>query len=175
MLRRTTFLVSALCLLILANVLMMCFASPAFTATGEGFVNHIENMEEAEEEVEESFANHIENMEEEEAEEVQESFANYSGNPAGARTSYQPMGAFDNVKLETGNGSDWRYTSPNEPLNGPEVEVGPDNLFMFKNNQCKPECCGASFSCDGGCVCTSPQQRNLINTRGGNRVMSGDF
>jgi hypothetical protein len=154
MLRRTTFLVSALCLLILANVLMMSFASPAFTATGEGFVNHMQKLE---------------NMEDE------EEFRNYSGNPAGSRASYEPMGAFDNVKLETGNGSDWRYTRPNEPLNGPEVEVGPDNLFMFKNNQCKPECCGASFSCDGGCVCTSPQQRDLINTRGGNRVMSGDF
>ena len=143
---------------------MMSFASPAFTATGEGFVNHMEKA-----------ADKKEGADKKEAADKKEKFANYSGNPAGAKASYQPMGAFDNVKLETGNGSEWRYTKPNEPLNGPEVEVGPDNLFMFKNNQCKPECCGASFSCDGGCVCTSPQQRNLINTRGGNRVMSGDF
>jgi hypothetical protein len=153
MMRRTTFLVSALCLLILANVLMISFASPAFQATGEGFVNHMNKDTKA-----------------------KEGFTSYSGSPAAAKAGYQPMGPFDGVKLETGNGvSEWRYTKPNEPLNGPEVEMGPDSLFMFKNNQCKPECCGASFSCDGGCVCTSPQQRDFINTRGGNRTISGDF
>ena len=153
MMRRTTFLVSALCLLILANVLMMSFASPAFQATGEGFVGHM--------------------AAESKVKEKREGFANLS--PAGAKNVYEPMGPFDNVKLQTGNSSDWRYTKPNEPLNGPEVEIGPDSLFMFKNNQCKPECCGSSFSCDGGCVCTSPQQRDYINTRGGNRTISGDF
>jgi hypothetical protein len=154
MMRRTTFLISALCLLILANVLMISFASPAFQATGEGFVGH---------------------MSKEEKKEAKEGFTSYSGNPAGAKAVYEPMGPFDGVKLETGNASEWRYTKPNEPLNGPEVEMGPDSLFMFKNNQCKPECCGASFSCNGGCVCTSPQQRDYINSRGGNRTASGDF
>ena len=149
MMRRTTFLISALCLLILANVLMISFASPAFQATGEGFVNHM-NKKESE----------------------KEGFRSFS--PAGAKDAYESMGAFDNVKLETGNGSEWRYTKPNEPLNGPEVEMGPDSLFMFKNNQCKPGCCGASFSCDGGCVCTTPKQRDYINTRGGNRTVGGD-
>ena len=154
MMRRTTFLISALCLLILANVLMMSFASPAFQATGEGFVGH---------------------MSQGSKNKGKEGFMSYSGSPAGAKDVYQPMGPFDNVKLQTGNSSDWRYTKPNEPLNGPEVEMGPDSLFMFKNNQCKPECCGSSFSCGGGCVCTSPQQRDYINTRGGNRSISGDF
>jgi hypothetical protein len=88
----------------------------------------------------------------------------------GARDMYQPMGQFDGVKLSTGNSvSGWRYTAPNEPLTGPEFEPGDDSLFMFKNNQCKPECCGASFSCGGGCVCTTPQQRQYIAGRGGNR------
>jgi hypothetical protein len=128
---------------------MISFASPAFQATGEGFVNHMNKKQVS-----------------------KEGFRSFS--PAGAKDAYESMGAFDNVKLETGNGSEWRYTKPNEPLNGPEVEMGPDSLFMFKNNQCKPSCCGASFSCDGGCVCTSPQQREYINTRGGNRTVGGD-
>ena len=162
MMRRTTFLISALCLLILANVLMMSFASPAFQATGEGFVGHMSQGFKSK--GVQGFKN-----------KGKEGFMSYSGSPAGAKDVYQPMGPFDNVKLQTGNGSDWRYTKPNEPLNGPEVEMGPDSLFMFKNNQCKPECCGASFSCDGGCVCTTPQQRDYINTRGGNRTISGDF
>ena len=155
--RKATFLISALCLLILANVLMMSYASPAFKATGEGFVNHMRKDEKA------GFAN------------KKEAFKNYSGSPAGAKTSYQPIGAFDGVKLQTGNSSDWRYTAPNEPLKGPQGELGPDNMFMFKNNQCKPECCGSTFSCDGGCVCTTPEQRNFINARGGNRTGGSDF
>lgn len=155
--RKATFLISALCLLILANVIMMSYASPAFKATGEGFVNHMRK--------EEGFANKTEKA----------GFMNYSGSPAGAKGAYQPIGAFDGVKLQTGNSSDWRYTAPNEPLKAPQGELGPDNMFIFKNNQCKPECCGATFSCDGGCVCTTPEQRNFINARGGNRTGGSDF
>jgi hypothetical protein len=156
MMKRTTFLLSALLLLILANVLMMSYASPVFTATGDGFANYMEKPEE---------------------EKKKEGFTSYSGQPGGAKGAYEPIGAFDGIKLSTGNpGESWRYTKPNEPLNGyfPKFKVGPDNLFMFKDNQCKPECCGASFSCDGGCVCTTPEQRDYINTRGGNRTPGGN-
>jgi len=105
-----------------------------------------------------------------------EGFTSYFLDEAGgAGKSYGAIGAFDNVRLKTGNNvSSWRATAPNEPLMGPAFEPGPDSLFMFKNNQCKPECCGASFSCDGGCVCTTPKQRKFINERGGNRTVGGD-
>jgi hypothetical protein len=105
-----------------------------------------------------------------------EGFTNYFLQTAGgAKSSYEPIGAFDGVKLETGNNvSQWRYTAPNEKLIGPDFNLGPDNLFMFKSNQCKPECCGASFSCGGGCVCTTPEQRQLIASRGGNRTAPDD-
>jgi hypothetical protein len=96
-------------------------------------------------------------------------------NSAGTKDKYAAMGAFDGVKLSTGNGvSGWRYTAPNEHLNGAEFTPTSDDLFMFKNNQCKPECCGASFSCGGGCVCTTPQQRQYIASRGGNRTQPED-
>ena len=110
-----------------------------------------------------------------------EGFANFylqnAGGSGSGGDAYQPIGAFDNVRLETGNNvSQWKANTPNEPLMGPEFEPGPDSLFMFKNNQCKPECCGSSFSCDGGCVCTSPKQRELIAGRGGNRTSpAGDI
>jgi hypothetical protein len=107
-----------------------------------------------------------------------EGFANYFLENAGSSgKGYQAIGAFDNVKLNPGNGvSSWRYTAPNEKLMGPEFEPGADSLFIFKNNQCKPECCGASFSCGGGCVCTTPQQRQYIAGRGGNRTEpAGEF
>jgi hypothetical protein len=89
----------------------------------------------------------------------------------GAKDKYEPMGAFDGVTLPTGNNvSTWRYTAPNEELLGAPFTVGDDSLFIFKNNQCKPECCGSSFSCSGGCVCSTPDQRAYINGRGGNRT-----
>ena len=94
---------------------------------------------------------------------------NFLDNAGGAKDLYQPMGAFDGVSLPTG-----RQTLPNEPLLGAEFTPGDDSLFIFKNNQCKPECCGASFSCSGGCVCTTPQQRDYINGRGGNRTAPAD-
>ena len=54
-------------------------------------------------------------------------------------------------------------------LTGPYLD-GTNNtsqsLFMFAKNKCKPECCPASYSCDGGCVCTTEKQREFIS-RGG--------
>ncbi len=104
-----------------------------------------------------------------------EGFVNYLEYAAPTGSSYQPIGTYDNVlKVPAHGQSQWRDKAPNEPLLGPEVEVGPDNLFIFKNNQCKPECCGATFSCGSGCVCTTPKQRDFINTRGGNRTAMDD-
>lgn len=95
----------------------------------------------------------------------------------GSAFATAPIGSYDGLNLAAGlppAAQGFRANHPDEPLLGPPVEIGPDNLFYFKNNQCKPECCGATLSCDGGCVCTTPDQRNFINTRGGNRL-SGDF
>ena len=101
-----------------------------------------------------------------------EGFMNWMGNAAGVGNGYEAIGIYDNLKKTPDNGmSQWRGTAPNEPLLGPEFKLGPDSLFLFKNNQCKPECCGASFSCGGGCVCTTPAQRDFINSRGGNRTV----
>ena len=107
---------------------------------------------------------------------MKEGFSSYLlANAAGSKTGYEPMGAYDGVTLSTGNDvSSWRYTAPNEKLMGEEFAPGQDSLFMFKNNQCKPECCGASFSCGGGCVCTTPQQRQYLAGRGGNRTAPED-
>jgi hypothetical protein len=107
---------------------------------------------------------------------MKEGFASYFlADGAGAKDAYKPIGAYDGVALPTGNNvSQWRYTAPNEKLMGKPFEPGPDELFMFKNNQCKPECCGASFSCGGGCVCTTPEQRQYIAERGGNRTKPED-
>lgn len=166
--RRTTFLISALLLLILANILMATVATPMLRGNADGFANYVigNNGNGANNGANNNGYNNNGNNNN------GEGFANYSGTPGGAKSAYQPIGPYDSVKLNPGNGSSWRYTAPNEPLRGlwPKFEPGPDNLFMLRDNQCKPECCGASFSCDGGCVCTTPDQRKFINERGGNRT-----
>lgn len=106
----------------------------------------------------------------------QEGFTNYflerAANSGKGSNKYEPIGAFDDVRVVPENGqSSWRGIEPNVPLAGPAFEVGPDQLFVFKNNQVKPECCSSSYSSDMGCVCTTPEQRNYINTRGGNRTV----
>ena len=108
--------------------------------------------------------------------ESNEGFTSYFLENAGSsglgKNKYEPIGAFDDVRVTPDNGvSSWRGTSPNEPLLGPEFQPGPDSLFIFKNNQSKPECCSSSYASDTGCVCTTPQQRNYINMRGGNRTV----
>ena len=78
----------------------------------------------------------------------------------------EPIGPYDNINMSANlppGAQGFRATLPNEPLAGPPIKLDQDHLLMFTNNQCKPECCGSSLSCDGGgCVCTTPEQRDFI-------------
>lgn len=134
---KTTFLITGLLLLLLANIVMVYSYS---RGGSEGFTSY------------------------------------FLENAANTGKAYKPIGAFDDIRLTPNNGvSSWRYTAPNEPMLGPQFEPGPDSLFIFRDNQAKPECCDASYASDTGCVCTTPQQRNYINMRGGNRTMEDGF
>jgi hypothetical protein len=97
----------------------------------------------------------------------------------GSAFATAPIGSYDGVNLAASlppAAQGFRANHPDVPLSGPAVEIGPDNLFYFKNNTVKPECCGSTLSSDGGCVCTTPEQRDFINSRGGNRRIGGaDF
>jgi hypothetical protein len=150
----TMFLVTCLALLAIANALML-YGYTNYPTDQEGFINYVMGG---------AYPG------------VGEGFSNYNLGGAAAGNSYGPIGIYDNVVKTPKSGvSAWRATAPNEPMAGPEFKgPGPDNLFMFKNNQCKPECCGASFSCSGGCVCTTPDQRQMIASRGGNRTAPED-
>lgn len=46
------------------------------------------------------------------------------------------------------------------------------NMFVFSHNKCSPACCPSNYSCDGGCVCTDTQQRNMIGRRTNKSVYS---
>ncbi len=99
-------------------------------------------------------------------------FLERAANSGMSGNAYEPIGAFDDIRVTPDHGrSSWRGPEPDVPLAGAAVQPGPDNLFYFKNNQVKPECCSSSYSSDMGCVCTTPQQRQYLNTRGGNRTV----
>ena len=182
---KRTVLVVGLLLIVLANFIMVYYAP--YGVSFEGFQNNtgmnaVANSMSVNSAPMNSDSMNSKNSDEMESDDsyslgnpVTEGFSSGLHNAGGAKDVYQPMGQFDGVKLSTGNSvSQWRYTAPNEPLTGAEFVPGDDSLFMFKNNQCKPECCGASFSCGGGCVCTTPQQRQYIAGRGGNRTEPED-
>lgn len=83
-----------------------------------------------------------------------------------------PIGSYDGMNMAAGLPPDaqgFRARMPNVP------HPPGTTMLPFVNNVCKPECCGASLSCSGGCVCTTPEDRDLINTRGGNRVHDDGF
>jgi hypothetical protein len=88
-----------------------------------------------------------------------------------------PIGSYDGVNMAANLPADsqgFRARMPNVPH--PTVTIDNDHLLPFVHNECKPECCGSTMSCDGGgCVCTTPEDRDLINTRGGNRRHEDGF
>ena len=87
------------------------------------------------------------------------------------------MGTYDGIDLAANlppESQGFRQKMPN--VRHPTVTIDEDHLLPFVNNECKPECCGSTMSCDGGgCVCTTPEDRDLINTRGGNRRHEDGF
>ena len=54
------------------------------------------------------------------------------------------------------------------PLNDHLANDSKDNMFLFKDNLCSPSCCPSTYSCSGGCVCTTDQQNKSTRQRLGN-------
>lgn len=179
------YLIGMLVLLFVANLAMLMGMTNWPSRTREGFANAAADgkalvAKKLTTTMQKPTAEKFADMEEEKKKDaegfmdfLQNGFDTASMTPPGLSCGGQPW--TDGTDLVTYNqlnnpvNQGFKVRTPNEPLAGPPVQVGPDNLFIFKNNQCKPECCGSSLSCDGGCVCTTPQDRLLINSRGGNR------
>ncbi len=99
-----------------------------------------------------------------------EAFMNYA--ETAASVNAEPIGMYDGIRIKVSEQSYWKKGPDVKPV--PPFEPGPDNLFFFKNNECKPECCPASYSCGSGCVCVTPEQRQYLNGRAGNNTRPGD-
>lgn len=77
------------------------------------------------------------------------------------------------IKFTTPVGLQGRYKpDPDHSKTLPTVDGkkdSPRSMFAFTYNQCHPDCCPSTYTCDHGCVCTTEQQRKFINSRGKNR------
>lgn len=105
------------------------------------------------------------------------------------------MGAYDGIKLNTGNEECWlkspaetplipndglySYLSSQGPIKmklsdqaaliGPPVDGvkgSPEKMFMLANNVSSPQCCPSTFSTSTGCLCTTKNQRDFVAARG---------
>ena len=66
----------------------------------------------------------------------------------------------------------WTNESPAPYVDDPAGASVAMNAMLLSDNLTSPEQCkkGSSFSSSGGCVILTDQQKQLINTRGGNRT-----
>lgn len=55
---------------------------------------------------------------------------------------------------------------------GTSVPLPEGEMFMFANNDFKPECCPSTYTSSTGCACITQEQVNYINQRGGNRTLA---
>jgi hypothetical protein len=76
----------------------------------------------------------------------------------------------DKVINIQGNGIPDQETMPTKmDMSDPSLQSvdgtpdGPKSLFMFAYNKCDAKCCDKSpYSCEGGCVCITPEQEKLV-------------
>lgn len=84
------------------------------------------------------------------------------------------VGLHTDIRFDTPMGTEERYIpDPGHNPTLPSVtgkKDDPKSMFLFTHNQCHPDCCPSTYSCDRGCVCTTEQQRNFVHTRGHNRT-----
>ncbi len=109
-------------------------------------------------------------------EDVNEGFASYvRGVNEGAPITHT-MGPWDSMAVPRSSNPDpeswWKFT----PDIGPGAGVSEVLLYQDSVAAVSPMCCGAAtYSTSSGCVCTTPEQRNFINARGGNRTGGNDL
>jgi hypothetical protein len=80
---------------------------------------------------------------------------------------YKTVGSVSPTGLEIEHKPDISHTKTLPSVTGNKDD--PNSLFMFAFNQSHPDCCPSTFSTSTGCVCTTKEQREHINKRGGNR------
>ena len=86
----------------------------------------------------------------------------------GAPSGGTSMGPYDSLNQPGASG--WL---PNEKVPTGSAPVGSSlepRLMFLSNPEVSPSCCPSAFNTDEGCVCLSDSDKQLLGTRGGNRV-----
>ena len=66
--------------------------------------------------------------------------------------------------------------TPYDSTLGPSVPLPDGQLFMYANNDFSTECCKhSSTSSSGGCLCKTREQKDYVNSRGGNSTCPSKF
>ena len=107
----------------------------------------------------------------------------------GAKEAMSLMGAPLNYRMDHGIGgsaASWEAKNSEEVGRGYNSwfqhlaqnqggPVPPTHLFMFGDNEMRPECCPSTYSGSTGCVCVSENQMKYLNERGGNRTFATEY
>ena len=84
----------------------------------------------------------------------------------GAPSGGSHMGPYDGMSVQGASG--WM---PNEKVPEGSSPVGMTDTPMFlANPKTSTSCCPSAYNTDTGCVCFSDSEKQLMSTRGGNRV-----
>jgi len=103
----------------------------------------------------------------------------------GFNSALDLTGAALDYTMGTGVKGSWDTPRKNIPRNinqqldgnvGGPIPLPENELFIWRENKSDPNCCPATYSTSMGCICSSPEQMNYLNERGGNRTIGyGDF
>ena len=102
---------------------------------------------------------------------VRESFENM-GAPVNYKMGTGVRGSWDTRPQKRGPDISWRSQQV-DTYKGTPVPLPEGQMFMFADNEFKPECCGSSVSSSTGCACITKAQMDYVNQRGGNRTACG--
>ena len=86
----------------------------------------------------------------------------------GAPSGGTSMGPYDSLSQPGASG--W-LPNENAPQGASPLGSSQESQLMFLSNpQVSPSCCPSAFHTDTGCVCLSDSDKQLMGSRGGNRV-----
>ena len=94
------------------------------------------------------------------------------GAPVNYKMGQGVYGSWETRKQQQGPDVPWRAQQM-DTYKGTHVPLPEGQLFLFADNQFKPECCGSSVSSSTGCACITRSQMDYVNQRGGNRTACG--
>jgi len=94
------------------------------------------------------------------------------GAPVNYKMGQGVYGSWETRKQQQGPDVPWRAQQM-DTYKGTPVPLPEGQLFLFADNQFKPECCGSSVSSSTGCACITRSQMDYVNQRGGNRTACG--